>query len=427
MLPVVAYVTSVIAFGGAASSAEGTDPTPKDAAALHGRRARPATRSVARTLALLLALAPAAFPQGAAAVTIGLAEPRPWNGADTNPCGGLCDARWALDRMQGHMPPEVHRGLQRQIDTGEAAQEYTIVTGDDIRAMSHARAGVPFVDGSRRVARFPNGISHPALGYFVGHDGLTYRFVRIAALGNWTLIVDQSQASLPAWLSPEAPDLFGDLVTIGGGSDRLAPAGEDRLVPLGSDAGAGGTGQSLVAIVPSALSSQAHVRGGGGFGGGFGGGSGGGSGGRPAADPAADPARTRNAGGTNAGGGPAFPPFGPVAGLPLPPFVPQAGPGGNGPGLPGAGGFVPSPPPSGGPGETPPPVNKPLGPSGPSGPSGETGGGPHLPPGGEPPNPPGSPQERVEGTTPPAVPLPGTLALLLGSLGALGALRRRRA
>lgn len=141
----------------------------------HGRRARraacpagadratrkkergPVVKPDRKRRAFLLALGLAVAGRGAGAVTIGAAGPRPWTTPGTNPCGGPCDRDWALGQMRQAMPAEVHAELTRRIAAGEPSVADAVATGDRIVAMSYAKDGVPYVELSERVARFPAG------------------------------------------------------------------------------------------------------------------------------------------------------------------------------------------------------------------------------------------------------------------------------
>ena len=368
--------------------------------ALRGRCAGSAAVRAAPPLALVLA---GLLGATASAVTIPANEPRPWTHPATHPCGELCGARWALDRMRSVMPAEIYDELARRIGAGETPTDFAVDTGAQIRAMSYARDGTPYMDYSRRVAQFPQGVAYPSRGHFVMRDGVRYRFVQIAACGNWALIVEQDGTAPPALLSaiwPERPWLLGgldDVILGGAGDDTLAPASEDLPVESGEAAPprrvgnlffpAGGNG-------PVTHSSRFPA-------GGFGAHGAGGYGGpHPGPGSAFDGAAFAPFDtGWNAFGAP-FPAIGPV------PYPPNSGPAGGIPFSPTGGNAFPRTN-----GNPPPPTG------GPFPPTGET---PFPPP------PPKSPAPYAGETLPMPVPLPGTLALCAGWLAALGALRLRR-
>ncbi len=158
-------------------------PRPAGCAGNHPRRLR---------LRAFLLFAAIAFAAEASAVTlsrIGHGGARTWSQPGTNPCGNLCQPDWALARMRRLMPPEVHDELARRLATSVPAKRYRVATGDRIIAMSYAKGGVPFLEVAERMAQFPPAVRYEALGYSVVHDDFLYRFVRIAACGNWALIV----------------------------------------------------------------------------------------------------------------------------------------------------------------------------------------------------------------------------------------------
>jgi hypothetical protein len=129
----------------------------------------------------------AALP--AAAVTSGTA-PLAWNGPGPASCNAACDRGWAFDKMRAVMPHQVFTHLRKHIHTDSQAADYPIATGSVIVAMSYVKDGSPAIDFTRRVAQLPAGIDYAAEGHAVEHDGRIYRFIRIAASGDWALIVD---------------------------------------------------------------------------------------------------------------------------------------------------------------------------------------------------------------------------------------------
>jgi hypothetical protein len=340
---------------------------------------------------LLATLLAALLGGEAPAVTVQADAPRPWTRPGANPCNGVCGDRWALERMRNVMPAEVHDELARRFDAGEAQTDYLVGTGDDIRAMSYAKGGEPFVDFSRRVAQFPPGVDHPARGHAVMHQGVLYRFVQIAACSNWALIVAQDPGAVPAvlsWLSPDRPILLSglddDIIIGGAGNDTLAPATEDLPVANGGGANSprrigylyfppGGNGP-VVRYSPFLAGAFGRL----GFGGGFG-------------------SRLRNPADTPHG---AFPSS--LAEW-TPPAAPRSpGPSSSSPAR-GSTGANPVPP-----GRSVPPGTRPDAPT------------PFVPP--------ASPEEPITGERlPMPIPLPGTLALFIGWLAAFGAMRLRRA
>ncbi len=421
MFSLVAYMKRSIAFGGAGSvcSAEGTRSRWTQVAADPAQR-RPAL-SVARSLLLVLALAPTTYAKDAFAVSIGLAEPRPWTRPATNPCAGLCGDRWALERMRSVMPAEVHAELERRIEAGAPLEGYSVASGDDIRAMSYAK--------NRR----------PLYGLLAADRAVRRRRHLPGArlcLGPW-------RRALPLRASRRLRQL---------GADRRAerPGGHRRTVLLALARHPGPSGRArrrhhhrrrghgpagaghrrpvaLENAEPTAAQRRRRRAADGrrtgctvaGFSGGSGGfGLGGGSfRGRPRGAANGAPAGVPQPLGSD------WPPLATAgttfwAALPhSSPTPPEAGLGpiGNGPLPPRGHGATP-------PGGDPlPPISK--GPAHPAPPG-------WTPPGWTPPDP-DLPYQPRDGTVPAAVPLPGTLALLVGSLvgsfGALGALRRRRA
>lgn len=399
MLSVVAFRKLVSAFATVLEepSGEGEDPAPDSApgGALRGRRT---VLGTARAILMLSVLGPAILAGDASAVTVPPDEPRPWTRPATNPCRELCGARWALDRMHGLMPVELHEELARRMHAGDATTEYLVATGDDIRAMSYAKEGVPFVDFSRRVAQFPQDVRYPAHGYFVAHDGLLYRFVRIEACGNWALIVEHDGAAprVLSWLSFDRLMLLselGDVIIGGSGDDSLGspadPPGDAvasrRVSSLYPVSGTGAVGR------PWLFSAGGFGTGGfgtGGFGpGGFGSGRSGSGGSRFGHV-------LTHVGDASGGGSPSVPPFPPAMALLLPTaFVP------------------PLPTPSG-----------PFSPTASVPPSPTA----FVPPSPPPPAPP-PPDHGAAERQPMPIPLPGTLALfavwLAAWLAALGGLR----
>ena len=196
-------------------------------------RPRPVFRQV--RLALLLAiLAPIPVAAGASAATLDLRSPRPWTAPGANPCDGACDARWALERMRVVMPPEVHAELARRVDAGHGLAPFRVATGDRIRAMSYARDGVPFVEFARRVAQFPEGTTYAARGFVVLDDGVLYRFVQVAACGNWALIVERPVAGFGGGFWSGAGRYFASGGAFGGGGISGGGGtlpGENRELP----------------------------------------------------------------------------------------------------------------------------------------------------------------------------------------------------
>ena len=239
----------------------------------NGCRVRGGLWRMPRTAAvflLLAALGPGLVGADASAVTLGTGTPRPWTTPGTNPCRDLCGAEWALDRIRTVMPANIHAELARRLEAGDAAVPYQVTTGDLILAMSYAKAGTPYMDFSNRVAQFPPDVRYPARGYAVLQDGMLYRFVQVAACGNWALIVERMEAAVPTLGA-------GPLLLPGPGGALLGGGGIGR-------GGGGGIGGGIGG-------------GGGGFGGGGigGGGTGGGTGGGGTGG--------GNSGGGNGGGG----------------------------------------------------------------------------------------------------------------------------
>lgn len=203
---------------------------------------RPAGRQF--ILAGLLAALSVVFPAAnAPAVTTGAGAALAWIEAGAQPCADLCDAGWALQRMRGVMPQDVHAEFARRIAAGSPMRDDRVASGDVIVAVSYAMAGLPLVDLTRRVAQFPDGVQFPAHGHAVTHDGETYRFVRVDTWENWALIVEDAHPASaqrhdgPAHLA--IPGIGGAIA--GGGSGggggagspfALGPAPSDLLRPL---------------------------------------------------------------------------------------------------------------------------------------------------------------------------------------------------
>lgn len=152
-------------------------------------RSGDAARRLRRRAGTLVLLAAFAFAAETPAVTVGPGGLRTWSHPGTNPCRDLCHPDWALARMRPLMPPDVHDELVRRLGASIPVGRYYVSTGDRILAMSYAKRGVPFLELVERIAQFQPEVRYEARGYAVAHDGLLYRFVRIAAGGNWALIV----------------------------------------------------------------------------------------------------------------------------------------------------------------------------------------------------------------------------------------------
>ena len=186
------------------------------------------------------ALSPA-LAAPAALATAGAGTPLAWLSPQAQPCAELCDADWALDRMRGAMPQSVHAEFKRRIDAGRPMRHAEVASGDVILAVSYANAGIPHVDLTRRVAKFPDGIQFSAEGHAVTHDGMAYRFVRVQTWDNWALIIDapRGSASGPAsgttYTGPGHPGAAaggGDIAGIaGGGGGGGAARGAGPRIP----------------------------------------------------------------------------------------------------------------------------------------------------------------------------------------------------
>ena len=180
-----------------------------------------APRRLRRRAGALVLLAALAFADETPAVTIAPGGTRTWSQPGTNPCRDLCHPDWALARMRALMPRDVHDELVRRLAASVPVGRHYVSTGDRIVAMSYAKRGVPFVEIAERVAQFPSEVRYEARGYAVAYDGLLYRFIRIAACGNWALLV-APLAMPPAAVSPDSPLWLG-VPGIGGFGTVLLP------------------------------------------------------------------------------------------------------------------------------------------------------------------------------------------------------------
>jgi hypothetical protein len=218
---------------------------------------------------LAAALLPALGPLASAA-TIGAGGPLAWLKPEAQPCAELCDAGWALDRMRGVMPQAVHAEFRRRIDAGQPMTHGEVASGDLILAVSYASAGIPHVDLTRRVARFPEGVHFPADGHAVGHEGLEYRFVRVETWDNWALVIDAARPEglgepdhVPAYLASAGPGGAG-LSGGGGGAGGGGAGGSGGSAGVWSGGSGGGGGAHRVPLpldpTPPAIPSRRPFR-----------------------------------------------------------------------------------------------------------------------------------------------------------------------
>lgn len=111
-----------------------------------------------RHMIAALTIAAALIATPAAAVTITPV----WHGPGANPCDGQCSLSWALDEMQGHVPPALLARLRDLVRTG-APMRLHVLDGDLIEEMGE---GGPHMVHAPMRARLD--LPEPMMGWRVG-------------------------------------------------------------------------------------------------------------------------------------------------------------------------------------------------------------------------------------------------------------------